>query len=307
MSLREKLTIKPEGLDFARRGYQPGRPEVRAVLGPHARSFVGGYNAMVLAASPAAALAKLDVPAAEKGFAVEGVAMGAVLLDLLTVARGRRTRELLAMEGDRYRHLIHFGAGFAISRLRWRGWLGLGSLDHSLRWLAYDGAGFSVVALGDDRRVRELGRHRFRCSPLCTIRHQGVGRAIWFIESADTDRVADRIATFPQHHYGDLWSGIAFAATLAGAISPDDARHLAARAGQYRPHLAQGAAFAAEVCEQAGHRLAGADQVAGILAGVPLPQAAALSAHARRELNGPGVAQHELWRERLRTELAGER
>ena len=215
MSLREQLIIKPEGLDFATRGYQPGRPEVRAILGPHAQSFVGGYNGMIMAGNPAVALAEFDVPAAERAFAVEGIAMAAVLLDLLTAARGRRTRKLLAMEGDQHRHLVHFGAGFAISRLRWRGWLGLGSLDPVLRWLAYDGAGFSVAALGDDHRVRELGRHQFRCNQRCSIRHQGVGRAVWFIESADLARVTGRIASFPRHHHGDLWSGIAFAAVMA--------------------------------------------------------------------------------------------
>lgn len=307
MSLREQLIIKPEGLDFATRGYQPGRPEVRAILGPHAQSFVGGYNGMIMAGNPAVALAEFDVPAAERAFAVEGIAMAAVLLDLLTAARGRRTRKLLAMEGDQHRHLVHFGAGFAISRLRWRGWLGLGSLDPVLRWLAYDGAGFSVAALGDDHRVRELGRHQFRCNQRCSIRHQGVGRAVWFIESADLDRVTGRIASFPRHHHGDLWSGIAFAAVMAGALAPDDVSELVARAGQYSPDLAQGAAFAAEVCEQADRHIADVGQVVQGLTGVPLAEAATISARARENLRRTDVGGHAIWRHRLRAELTGER
>lgn len=303
MPLREKLIIRPESLDYARRGYRPGRDAVRAVLGPHARAFLGGYNAVITAGRPAQALRDMTIPAGERGFAVEGAAMATVLLDLLSVARGRRTRQLLEMEGERYRHLIHFGAGFAFGRLRWRGWMGLGALDPMLRWLAFDGTGFSVAALGDDQQVRALAEHRFRCDTRCHVRHQGTGRALWFIESAEPARIAERISTFPAHHHGDLWSGVAFAATLAGGGTPADVDLLTGLAGADWPHLAQGAAFAAEVCRQAGHSQDSAESVVRTLTGVPLAEAAAWSVEARDSVRTPDatVEQHQSWRSGIRT------
>jgi enediyne biosynthesis protein E3 len=304
LRLREKLIIPPSSLDFPSRGYRPGRPEVRTVLGAHSQAFLGGYNAVVVAPDPVAALRRLRLPVTERGFAVEGGAMAAVLLDLMTLSRGRRTRELLASEGDRYRHLVHIGAGFAMGKLRWRGWVGLAVLDPLLRWLAFDGWGFAVGALGDDAQMRELARHRRACGVRCAIRHQGVGRAIWFIESTEAERVAGRIRTFPRHHHGDLWSGIGFAATLAGGGGQNDLDRIPELAGEYRPHLMQGVAFAAEVSERSGQEPESAQPVVKALTDVEPAEAAGWSVRARVGLERPGARaeDHQLWRSRIRDE-----
>ncbi|MFE3176321.1 DUF1702 family protein [Amycolatopsis sp. NPDC059090] len=304
MLLSEKLIIKPSALDFPSRGYRPGRPDVRTVLGAHSQAFLGGYNAAVAASDPVSALRRLVIPAAERGFAVEGGAMAAVLLDMLTLSRGRRTRELLAAEGDRYRHFVHIGAGFAMGKLRWRGWAGLGVLDPLLRWLAFDGWGFAIGALGDDARVRELARHRRACGVRCAIRHQGVGRAVWFIESTEPESIAGRIRSFPRHHHGDLWSGVGFAATVAGGCAPEDLGWLPELAGEHVPHLVQGTAFAAEVLTRAGLETEDVQSVVKALAGVELAEAASWSVRARAGLEHAGARaeDHQLWRSRIRDE-----
>lgn len=301
VSQYDRFLVRPEALDNARRGYRPGRPAVRAVLGPHARAFLGGYNATLAAEDPEAALAQLDPAPAERGFAVEGAAMAAVLIDLASESGGRLVGRLLELEGVRYLHLIHFGAGFALSRLERSGWAGLEALDPLLRWLAFDGAGFSVAAFGDDARVRALAAHDFPCTAECAVRHQGVGRALWFIESAEPGPIAERIAGFPEQHRGDLWSGVGFAATLAGGGPAEDVERLPGLAGEHRPQLAQGAAFAAEVAVLAGEHGPDAERSVRILADASVEQAGAWSAEARSGLDGPGagIGNHQLWRERL--------
>lgn len=307
MAQYDRFLVRPEALDYARRGYRPGRPEVRAVLGPHARAFLEGYNATIGAEEPVTALAALAPDPAQRGFAVEGAAMAAVLLDLVTESAGRRVRSLLDLEGARHRHLIHFGAGFGLARLARTGWAGLEALDPLLRWLAFDGAGFSVAAFGDDEKVKAIAAHTLPCPEACAIRHQGVGRALWFIESAEPGPIAERIARFPGKHRGDLWSGVGFAATLAGGGTDQDVARLPELAGRYRPQLAQGAAFAAEVALLAGRRDHGAERAVPVLAGVSAEAAAGWSAEARSGLGRPdaGVAQHQLWRERVAAALTG--
>lgn len=307
MAQFDRFLVRPEALDYAQRGYRPGRPEVRAVLAPHARAFLGGYNATIRAGELIPALAALAPDPAERGFAVEGAAMAAVLLDLVTESGGRRVTRLFDLEGARHRHLIHFGAGFGLARLARTGWASLESLDPLLRWLAFDGSGFSIAAFGNDAQVKALAAHSFACDETCPIRHQGVGRALWFIESAEPAAIAGRIAGFPEKHHGDLWSGVGFAATLAGGGTREDVARVPELAGQHHPQLAQGAAFAAEVALLANRRDAGAERVVPVLVGASLEAAAAWSVEARSGLDrlDATAAAHQLWRERIMEAAVG--
>jgi enediyne biosynthesis protein E3 len=250
--------------DSARRGFRLDRPTARVVLEAHARSFLTGFN-LALAHPREVHDALTTVPEVERGFAYEGAGMYARLVDIATLGRTGALRRLIDGPGGGYVHLVHVGAGWGLvpTRIPIRVRLPRTPL---LRWLALDGAGFGETYFGG---VRALGRNtlgrntlgrntlgrntlgrntRGTPSPLGEQRWQikisGCGRALWFVESADTDGITALIAGQPSHAQPWLWSGVGLAAGYAGATSADGLRRLADRAGDAFPFFAQGVVFA---------------------------------------------------------------
>lgn len=302
MGVRTRLGITAGAPSLAARGFQPGRPEVRDVLGGCAAALLSGYTEGLTADDPAAAVHDIPLEPHLLGFAMEGAAAATTVRDAVSLGRARLTRRLLDAAGTRYRPLIHFGIGIGMSRIRKPLWWPAAYLDPMLRWLRADGAGFAECAFGGEAVLRRRAAHRYRCGTRCGIRNQGIGRVLWFTESADPDRLAERIASFPVRHHGDLISGIAFAAVLAGGGTTSDIDALPRLAGAHRAHLAQGAAFAAEVGAHTGRLPRGADAAVRTLAGTTADTAAAWSAEARTGLAAQGctAAGHETWRARVR-------
>src|SRR5690349_13603641 len=81
---------------------------------------------------------------------------------------------------------------------------------------------------------------------------QGYGRALWFLCRGSPTALEEVIAQLPRKWRGDAWSGVGLACVYAGRINLDELYRLVAAAGQWRPALAQGAAFAAKARKLAG-------------------------------------------------------
>jgi hypothetical protein len=233
--------------DFRRRGFRLDRPEHRIQLERHADSFVTGFNLAVRHwRDPHAVLSQ--IPAYERGFAYEGAAMHAALRDLATLGTANALTRLLAGAGNDYVHLIHVGLGWALVPLRVPLPVRLPSTP-LLRWLALDGAGFAETYFGGPSAM-----HR-RCMRKPTEQWQarvaGCGRALWFVESADTRGVSTAIEESPTAAQPHLWSGVGLAATYAGCVDSSDLDDLAAAAGPHWSHFAQGVLFAAAARQRA--------------------------------------------------------
>lgn len=244
--------------DFARRGFRLDRPDSRATLETHARSFLTGFN---LAAAHRKELheALSTVPERERGFAYEGAGMYTRLVDLATCGATGAMRRLLAGPGRRYVHLVHVGAGWGLAATRLPVRVPLPGTP-LLRWLALDGAGFAETYFGG---LRALGRRCARvpvagrlaagrpaAGRLAAGRAQwqarvsGCGRALWFVESAAPSGLTSRIAEQPAAARPWLWSGVGLAAGYAGATTADELRGLGHAAGSAWPYFAQGVVFA---------------------------------------------------------------
>lgn len=255
--------------DFARRGFRLNRPNSRACLEAHARSFLTGFN---LAAAHRKELhdALSSVPEQERGFAYEGAGMYTMLVDLSTCGVTGAMRRLLAGPGRRYVHLVHVGAGWGLAATRLPVRVPLPSTP-LLRWLALDGAGFAETYFGG---LRALGRRCARMPAAWWVgaggkaadrmaaggtaasrlaagrleqweaRVSGCGRAMWFVESADPSGLTSRITEQPAAARPWLWSGVGLAAGYAGATTADELRGLGHAAGSAWPYFAQGMAFA---------------------------------------------------------------
>jgi hypothetical protein len=302
--LRRLLALKPSLVDFDRRGFRTTSRSTREVLEAAAGAFLTGYNREL--AGPASHAPDLsDLPEHRRGFAAEGAAMAAALLDLLNPAGGKRLDSVNRAHRDRHVYLIQVGVGWAMAKLRRRRLGRLGADLPLLSWLAYDGMGFCQAYFASPGRLRRWAGHPTRpCPATCDIRYQGLGRSLWFHECGDPDGVADFIDILPPRHHGDAWSGAALAASYAGGASPAAYRRLRERSGDQLGALAQGAAFAAEAWRRSGHTPPHARTAVEILAGTDLEDAADWTVRGRRGLDHPGAdaGDYRRWRLRIQQE-----
>ncbi|MGW3960858.1 DUF1702 family protein [Amycolatopsis sp. NPDC005003] len=248
-SVRPAIGSLPLGLaDFSKRGFRLDRPDARQFLERHARSFLHGFNIVAGQVDPHSVLA--TVADEERGFAYEGAAMRAGLVDLFTAGRRRALATLLAGPGQRYVHLIHVGHGWGLVPTRVPAPV-LVPPTPLLRWLALDGAGFAETFFGGHRALRARCR-RFP-TPRWEARVAGCGRALWFLEAGNVPTIGQVIESVTPAARAHLWAGVGLAACYAGrseGVSAVEELVLAARpAGAY---LLQGALFAIAARVRAG-------------------------------------------------------
>jgi hypothetical protein len=246
-----------------------------------------------------------------RGFAYEGAAMACTIRDVMAGGRGHRSRDLLSGPGVPHTFLTYIGVGFAMVRLprtTWK-WV-LPDLTGTpyyptMSWLAVDGYGFDLAYFHTERYVDEqripqpypwLGRPDYFPRAV----DQGIGRALWFIHGGGVDAVGAAVGRFAAERQADLWSGVGLAATFAGGADASALTTLCRLAGEHRPHLAQGAVFAAKARAFAGFTPPQTDAGTTALAGLSAAAAVELSDSVTD--TGPSAAQadYENWRAGIR-------
>ncbi|MEE3922617.1 DUF1702 family protein [Micromonospora sp. BRA006-A] len=143
----------------------------------------------------------------------------------------------------------------------------------------------------------------------CAIRYQGVGRSLWFRGTAVPTRVADLVATLPQWHQGDAWSGVGLAAAYAGGVSPEGLATLRARCGAHAGDLGQGVAFAAAAWQRSGWTPPELATTVHALTGTDPRTAADWTREAEAGLRTPatGPVEYQPWRQRIRAACCSRR
>jgi hypothetical protein len=122
---------------------------------------------------------------------------------------------------------------------------------------------------------------------------------------ADGSRAGDAIARFEPSRRPDLWSGIGLASAYAGGFEEMDLSNLYSAAEEFRPHLAQGSAFAAKARLRAGNLVPHTEHACQVFCGMSARDAAAVTDTALRNLSGDGAEPaYEIWRARIRQEFA---
>jgi enediyne biosynthesis protein E3 len=298
------VAIDDRETDLEVRGFAPCGASVRALLELHGRSFASGFNAAIAEPDQDVLAARLaSVDAAERGFAFEGSGMALALLDLLQ-PRGGRFGAFVERHGEDHVYLLHVGAGWALARLHRRPWARL-TVDPLLRWLCVDGYGFHAAFFHPQRTVRSQAAARRLHGYARRVFDQGVGRALWFVETADPGRIAATIEAFAAERRGDLWSGAALAATYAGGADDDALDRLLSLGAEHRLDLVQGAAFAVAARLRAGHVPAWTRSAGERICGVAVEDAALATDDALAHAGNPGDAgSYERWRTGIRTRLA---
>lgn len=294
------LSKDPREADLGRRRFRLRGGRSEQILEAAERTYIFGFNAVI-----SREVAKIgQLPEERQAFAYEGAGAASTMLDLLTMTRGRRLHELLAGPASLHQHAVHLGAGRAYAQLRLRPKWATRRSHPLLRWLAVDGYGFQRGLSQADLLVGERAVPDLPTRAHCAIFDQGLGRLLWYHDCASPDDVATRIAAYPIGRRADLWSGAGFAATYTGGADQDELHRLAEHAGAdgFRPHLAQGCAFATTAWLAAGRLPEHVAQAAPALAGATPEEA---SGWADTALIALGHDPHthddfQLWREHTR-------
>lgn len=318
------LGLTVEETSFARRGFRGSNPRARAHLERVGPVFMAGCHAALESPSLDVLTTRLAaVPLDWRGFAFEGAALGLALLDRLTPWRRDRVQRFLRGPGDPHAYVVHVGVGWVVAR--WPGRLeattdeapesgstGLNAreaqrprLDPLLRWLVIDGYGFHegffhwrryLAGRPAPTRLQGYARRVF---------DQGLGRSLWFVDGADVELLPRTIAALPPERHADLWSGVGLAATYAGGVEEAELRRLREAAGPHRPHLAQGAAFAAKARQRAGNVTDHTRRATRVLCDLAVEEAAALTDAALENLpHRASVPAYETWRQRIQQAFA---
>ncbi len=279
--------IAPQETSFARRGFRPASLAAQARLEQIGLTFLEGYHAALEVESTEALAQRLEAIEPERrGFAYEGAAMGLALPARLFPWRRHLLQRFLAGPAQAHVYMAHIGIGWAWAALPGGFEGALRRYDGFVRWLILDGFGFYHAYFHPDRylrqqrvprRVRGYGQRAF---------DQGLGRALWFVESADVARVVLAVEAFEITRRADLWSGVGLAAAYAGAVDEGALRTLLQAAGARHSALQQGACFAAVTRQHAGNPGAHIEQACRALTGLSFEQAAALAATALRDVRG---------------------
>jgi hypothetical protein len=309
---RRVLTPDVAETTMAVRGFHVKNAAAADRLETVGRSFLDGYAAAAEARRPAAAEPVLrNVPAEFRGFAYEGAAMALAMRDGLPGGGRRHVADFLAGPAERHVYMVYVGVGWAMARLPRMRWSTLYDQDRLLRWLILDGYGFHQAYFHTGRYVLGQARERLgwpvdgpgwyarRCVD------QGIGRAVWFVAGTDPRRVVETFARFPQERRADLYAGAGLAAAYAGGADEAELTWFADASGEYRAHLAQGAAFAAAARLRAGLVVPHNELAVRVLCGRSVAEASAVCDESRVGLvDEAGYPAYERWRQRIRSRLA---
>ncbi|MEV7008602.1 DUF1702 family protein [Streptosporangium sp. NPDC051022] len=313
MLRRRVLTPSVSATKLETRGFNEKTPAARELLETIGEKFLTGYAHAAEARSPAEAEERLEtIPTRFRGFAYEGAAMGFAVLDALPLGGGDRIARFLAGRGDDHIYMVYVGIGWAMARLPRFRWPEISAFDPMLRWLVLDGYGFHQAYFRTGRYVHgqfldprfPWTADRFQWYANHAV-DQGIGRAMWFVGGTDADLVATMIDRFPESRRSDLYAGAGLAATYAGGADEQELRTFWQRAGEYRPQVAQGCAFAAEARQRAGLVVPHTLLATRVFCDMTPEQAARISEKARPD--GPvqgDVPAYEVWRRRIADEFA---
>ncbi|GHO59997.1 DUF1702 family protein [Ktedonobacter robiniae] len=302
------LGIDPIETTFQRRGFFMGQKQGKERLEQCGKAFVHGYNTVLQNDQHTQFVPQLEqVDMALKGFAYEGAAMALAMLDYFSPWK-QRLLTFLAKEGDEHAYMLHVGLGWTFARVPRSRQRVLSRMDSLYRWLALDGYGFHEGYFSWRRMFQQQVQHKHLVGYEKRSFDQGLGRSLWFVQGTDVSRIIATIQAFPVSRQPDLWSGIGLASTYAGGAIATDLHLLYQAANQYRPQLAQGAAFAAKARQRANNLQEETEQACQIFCHTSAQQAASITDQALEGLplsqQDPDMPAYETWRERIQTSFA---
>ena len=234
-----------------------------------------------------------------RGYAYEGAGIGLAALDCILPWKNR-TKAFLDGPGSPYIYAIHIGAGLALARMRRRPEKFLSRLDPIVGWIALDGYGFHEGFFSRQRAVERQVVPKHLSPYARRVFDHGIGRSIWFVVGAHSERIASTIAAFAPERQADLWSGVGLGCGYTGGVDRAELERLLVAVGPHKAPLAVGVAIAAHARKLADTPAPYAELACEVLCGTSINEAARMVEAAYLNLPTNGVKPaYQIWRERL--------
>ena len=312
---RRLLGLSPIEVTAERRRFQVDCPEKQRRIEAIGSYFLKGYHAALECSYSDQLFDTLSTePPDYQGFAYEGAAMGAALLDRLLPWRTGQYAEFLGSTRNAFPYLTHVGLGWALARIpggmqRYCKTLTTpGSITtkaasgHSLlACLALDGYGFHQSFFAWEKYVKAKVEPRFLPSEALPVFRQGVGRSLSFVLGMNSDRIALAITRFPSSQQADVWSGVGLALAYAGGLSGQEVGQLLNHAAVNAAALAQGVAFAAKARHRGGYVPEHTRLVCELVWRQPVERVAEITDETLNEVPlATMLSAYANWRERIR-------
>jgi hypothetical protein len=313
--LRRRILTPPMSeTKLSVRGFNEKTPESRDLLEKVGESFLTGYAYAAEAGRAIEAERSLEtIPYRFRGFAYEGAGMALGVRDGLPFGSRNHVRDFLAGTAVKHLYMVYVGVGWSLARVprfRWRAATN-GITDHLLRWLVLDGYGFHQAYFKTDRYVRDQYREpNFPWpadDPTGYADHaidQGIGRATWFVCGSDPELVAATFAEFDERRRPDLYAGAGLAASYAGGGDEAELVRFRDLAGEYRPQLAQGSAFAASARVTQELVVPHTELATRVFCGLTPQEADQLCTDTRPTGQEGDTPAFEVWRRRIAESIA---
>jgi hypothetical protein len=237
--------------------------------------------------------------------------MGYAMRDGMPFGGRHHVGGFLAGRASVHDYMAYIGVGWAMARLPRFRWPKSAGVDEFMRWLVLDGYGFHQAYFRTPRYVHQQFQDpRFPWpaeGPSWYANRaidQGIGRALWFVGGTDPDVVLALIAKYDEQRRPDLFAGAGLAATYAGGVDEDELIRFRDQAGEYRPQVAQGSAFAAEARIQAGLLMPHTEMATQVFCGLPAAEAAQITHDTRPGAVAEGeMPAYEVWRQRTASQF----
>ncbi|MDX2359531.1 MAG: DUF1702 family protein [Crocinitomicaceae bacterium] len=169
--------------------------------------------------------------------AFEGAAMGIALTNI------SEWFSFCEIFGDQHDSQIHVGLGWAICESG-ENLEVLDSLSSEGRWKAIDGYGYYMGLFKRREAIREQTIPEFFSGDDLRAFNQGLGRSLWYLSQANSERLFRMIDLFAENRKPDMWRGVGVALTYVGGVAAQEVLEINQIAKNHSVHLRCGALFA---------------------------------------------------------------
>lgn len=242
--------------NFEVRKFESGEPAQQR-LEQVAKTVVHGYNMAVETGLHDDLLVSRTMIENELvGFYNEGIGMGLYTVDLMSPFKKDRFWNFIKGPGKNHEYMSYIGAGIACGvffNRPFEKFVQKASPTSGL--LILNGFGFYYAYFKPDKIFKQnYIPASVRKDPFyIECYDNGIGRALWFYNGANPEKIAQKVALFPKERQPWVWAGVGLAATYAGGVPAEKIKRLKELAGPFYISLGEGSLLAAHTRDIAGN------------------------------------------------------
>lgn len=300
------LKVSYENVLFSVRGFYEKNGVVVKHLETVGTFFLDGYHASFDSKNVETLKNELElIDDTYKGFSFEGASMGFALKDFFTFNNFGQVKEFINISPSQV-YINYVGVGWALARLPLNIEKQINKFDPLLRWLIVDGYGFHQAYFHTKKYVYDMIPPKELKNPFTIhVFYQGVGRALWFIESTDILRIYNRVSKFPKKYHADLWAGIGLASGYAGGGNEADYKLLKEFSGINLGHLRQGICFGVSARVKAKNVIESTHLVAEIICEQNVQELFEISENAKNKIPNELESEQKymFWKNEIRENI----